>query len=53
MSLIIRPVGQLFNMRRDDAVDLTPLTGKIERMFMSTRHKRAMPASPLDNWWRP
>ncbi|PRZ42755.1 NAD+ synthase [Antricoccus suffuscus] len=25
---------------------------KIERMYLNTRHKRAMPASPLDSWWR-
>lgn len=25
---------------------------RIERLFLTSRHKRAMPASPLDTWWR-
>ena len=25
---------------------------KIERMYLNTRHKRAVPVSPLDTWWR-
>jgi len=41
----------------DDYLEGADVSGevaeKIERMFMSTRHKRAMPASPLDTWWRP
>jgi len=24
----------------------------IEKWFTATRHKRAMPVSPLDNWWQ-
>ena len=30
----------------DDAV------ARIEHLFRTSRHKRAMPASPLDTWWR-
>ena len=30
----------------DDAVT------RIEHLFRTSRHKRAMPASPLDTWWR-
>lgn len=25
---------------------------RIERLFLGSRHKRAVPASPLDDWWR-
>ncbi len=25
---------------------------KLEAMFLATRHKRAVPVSPLDEWWR-
>ena len=27
-------------------------TAQIEQLFRNSRHKRAMPASPLDSWWR-
>lgn len=41
----------------DDYLEGAPVTdevaARIERMFLNTRHKRAMPASPLDTWWRP
>ncbi|OZC82272.1 NAD(+) synthase [Rhodococcus sp. 06-412-2C] len=30
----------------DDVAD------KLERMFMATRHKRAVPVTPFDDWWR-
>ena len=30
----------------DDAAD------KIEALFLNTRHKRAQPVSPLDEWWK-
>lgn len=25
---------------------------KLERMFLATRHKRALPVTPFDGWWR-
>ncbi|MCZ4518711.1 ammonia-dependent NAD(+) synthetase [Rhodococcus ruber] len=25
---------------------------KLEKMFMATRHKRAVPVTPFDDWWR-
>lgn len=27
-------------------------TARIERLYLGSRHKRAVPASPLDDWWR-
>ncbi|WP_032376959.1 ammonia-dependent NAD(+) synthetase [Rhodococcoides fascians] len=30
----------------DDVAD------KLEKMFMATRHKRAVPVTPFDDWWR-
>ena len=37
-----------------EGVDDVPAeaAARIERLFMNSRHKRAMPASPLDTWWR-
>ncbi|MBF6176535.1 ammonia-dependent NAD(+) synthetase [Nocardia blacklockiae] len=33
--------------------DVTPETAaRIESIFLSTRHKRTAPATPLDTWWR-
>ncbi|MBB5232619.1 ammonia-dependent NAD(+) synthetase [Deinococcus budaensis] len=26
---------------------------KLERMFLATRHKRALPVTPFDGWWQP
>ena len=26
---------------------------RIEQLFLATRHKRALPVTPLDDWWRP
>jgi NAD+ synthase len=26
---------------------------RIESLYQATRHKRALPATPLDSWWRP
>lgn len=37
-----------------EGVDGVPAeaAARIERLFTNSRHKRAMPASPLDTWWR-
>ncbi|ATQ28360.1 NAD synthetase [Rhodococcus ruber Chol-4] len=33
--------------------DVTPaLAEKLERTYLNTRHKRTVPVSPLDTWWR-
>jgi NAD+ synthase len=29
------------------------VAAKVESTFVATRHKRAVPVSPLDDWWRP
>ncbi|MFC9514420.1 ammonia-dependent NAD(+) synthetase [Nocardiaceae bacterium NPDC056970] len=28
------------------------VAAKLERMYLNTRHKRAVPVTPLDTWWR-
>ncbi|MFF0816412.1 ammonia-dependent NAD(+) synthetase [Rhodococcus sp. NPDC003318] len=28
------------------------VAGKVETMFRNTRHKRAVPVTPLDDWWK-
>ncbi|MEU7766965.1 ammonia-dependent NAD(+) synthetase [Nocardia sp. NPDC049190] len=34
--------------------DVTPeVAATIESIFLNTRHKRTVPVTPLDNWWRP
>ncbi|MFN7243558.1 MAG: NAD(+) synthase, partial [Dietzia cercidiphylli] len=30
----------------------TQAAARIEQLFLATRHKRAVPATPLDTWWR-
>ncbi|MFI5890121.1 ammonia-dependent NAD(+) synthetase [Actinoplanes sp. NPDC051513] len=36
-----------------EGVDVTPeLAAKVESVFDATRHKRAVPVTPLDDWWR-
>ncbi|WP_378148051.1 ammonia-dependent NAD(+) synthetase [Cnuibacter sp. UC19_7] len=30
----------------------TPVAEAIEQRFLATRHKRAVPATPFDTWWR-
>ncbi|MBM4684874.1 NAD(+) synthase, partial [Rhodococcus hoagii] len=25
---------------------------ELERMYLNTRHKRTVPVTPLDTWWR-
>jgi NAD+ synthase len=29
------------------------VAAKLESIFLNTRHKRAVPVTPLDDWWRP
>jgi NAD+ synthase len=36
-----------------EGVDITPeLAARVESVYLATRHKRAVPVSPLDDWWR-
>ncbi|MEV8399017.1 ammonia-dependent NAD(+) synthetase [Streptomyces niveus] len=36
-----------------EGVDVTPeLAGRVESVYLATRHKRAVPVTPLDDWWR-
>ncbi|MEU5877674.1 ammonia-dependent NAD(+) synthetase [Spirillospora sp. NPDC047279] len=36
-----------------EGVDVTPeLAAKVESVFVATRHKRTVPVTPLDDWWR-
>ncbi|MFC9748160.1 ammonia-dependent NAD(+) synthetase [Streptomyces niveus] len=36
-----------------EGVDVTPeLAGRVELVYFATRHKRAVPVTPLDDWWR-
>jgi NAD+ synthase len=36
-----------------EATDVSPdLATKVESVYNATRHKRALPVTPLDNWWR-
>ncbi|MEV8423581.1 ammonia-dependent NAD(+) synthetase [Streptomyces niveus] len=36
-----------------EGVDVTPeLAGRVETVYFATRHKRAVPVTPLDDWWR-
>jgi NAD+ synthase len=36
-----------------EGVDVTPeVAAKVESLYLATRHKRAVPVSPLDQWWR-
>ncbi|WP_042391989.1 ammonia-dependent NAD(+) synthetase [Streptacidiphilus carbonis] len=36
-----------------EGVDVTPeLAAKVESGYLATRHKRAVPVSPLDDWWQ-
>lgn len=36
-----------------EGVDVTPdLAARVESVFLATRHKRAVPVTPLDDWWR-
>jgi NAD+ synthase len=37
-----------------EGVDVAPdVAARIESLHRATRHKRALPATPLDSWWRP
>lgn len=37
-----------------EGVDVTPeLAARVESVYFATRHKRAVPVTPLDDWWRP
>ncbi|MGQ4596641.1 ammonia-dependent NAD(+) synthetase [Nocardia sp. R6R-6] len=29
------------------------VAGKVEAIYLNTRHKRTVPVTPLDTWWRP
>jgi NAD+ synthase len=36
-----------------EGADVAPeVAAKVESAYLATRHKRAVPASPLDDWWR-
>ncbi|MFE4611804.1 ammonia-dependent NAD(+) synthetase [Streptomyces niveus] len=36
-----------------EGVDVTPeLAARVESVYLATRHKRAVPVTPLDEWWR-
>jgi NAD+ synthase len=36
-----------------EGADIAPeVAAKVESTFLATRHKRAVPVSPLDTWWR-
>ncbi len=36
-----------------EGADVAPeVAAKVESTFLATRHKRAVPVSPLDDWWR-
>ncbi|MFI6323645.1 ammonia-dependent NAD(+) synthetase [Nonomuraea sp. NPDC050556] len=36
-----------------EGADVTPeVAARVESLFLATRHKRAVPATPLDDWWR-
>jgi NAD+ synthase len=36
-----------------EGADVTPdVAARIESIYLATRHKRAVPISPLDDWWR-
>ncbi|MEY9963521.1 NAD+ synthase [Streptacidiphilus sp. MAP12-16] len=36
-----------------EGADVTPdLAAKVESVYLATRHKRAVPVTPLDDWWR-
>jgi NAD+ synthase len=36
-----------------EGTDVSPeLAAKVEAVYLATRHKRAVPVSPLDDWWR-
>jgi NAD+ synthase len=37
-----------------EGADVAPdVAARIESLFGATRHKRALPVTPLDDWWRP
>ncbi|WP_176903149.1 ammonia-dependent NAD(+) synthetase [Nonomuraea maritima] len=37
-----------------EGADVPPeVTAKVERLYLATRHKRTVPVTPLDTWWRP
>jgi NAD+ synthase len=36
-----------------EGTDVTPdLAARVESVYHATRHKRAVPVTPLDDWWR-
>jgi NAD+ synthase len=36
-----------------EGVDVAPeVAAKVESIYLATRHKRAVPVSPLDDWWQ-
>lgn len=36
-----------------EGADVSPeLAAKVESVYLATRHKRAVPVTPLDDWWR-
>jgi NAD+ synthase len=37
-----------------EGAQVTPeVAARIEAFHRATRHKRALPVTPLDDWWRP
>ncbi len=37
-----------------EGAEVTPaVAAKVESTYLATRHKRTVPVSPLDDWWRP
>jgi len=37
-----------------EGADVAPdVAARIESIYQATRHKRALPVTPLDDWWRP
>jgi NAD+ synthase len=36
-----------------EGIEVAPdLAAKVESVYLATRHKRALPVTPLDDWWR-
>jgi NAD+ synthase len=37
-----------------EGLEVTPdVAARVESLYRATRHKRALPVTPLDDWWRP
>ena len=46
-------VTGFFTKYGDGGADVTPdVAAKVESFYLATRHKRAVPVTPLDDWWR-